>query len=154
MREGTFTAADPTERDGTALLGMCQSIARWYQPAGPLAPQELAARYIDIALAIVCAQRPARGRTTRKPGEGRRHMNDDICSTISAAPICPRNPTRWLIAAAENSLARHRATWLKPSIDAPSCGLRTGDGDRADAEFVRGANGDRAAVGDHTLENK
>ncbi|MFX0574594.1 hypothetical protein [Nocardia nepalensis] len=38
---------------------MCQSIARWYKPDGPLPPRELAARCVDIALAAG-AERTAR----------------------------------------------------------------------------------------------
>jgi hypothetical protein len=38
-----------------ALLGMCQSVARWYHADGPLSPEEIAARYVDIALMTVGA---------------------------------------------------------------------------------------------------
>lgn len=51
---GSFTIADPAETS-RALLGMCQSVARWYHPDGPLSPEELAARYVDIALMTVGA---------------------------------------------------------------------------------------------------
>jgi hypothetical protein len=32
---------------------MCQSIPRWYQPGGALTPEQIAARYVDIALHTV-----------------------------------------------------------------------------------------------------
>ncbi|UQS23767.1 TetR/AcrR family transcriptional regulator [Amycolatopsis thermalba] len=50
--QGIFTVAQPAET-ARALLGMCQSIARWYHPTGPMAPEEVAQRYIDIALMTV-----------------------------------------------------------------------------------------------------
>ncbi|RRO20664.1 TetR/AcrR family transcriptional regulator [Saccharopolyspora rhizosphaerae] len=52
--DGTFFVDDPVETS-RALLGMCQSVARWYHPDGPLSPEELAARYVDIALMTVGA---------------------------------------------------------------------------------------------------
>ncbi|MEW2502612.1 TetR/AcrR family transcriptional regulator [Amycolatopsis sp. NPDC047767] len=54
-REGVFTVAHP-EETVRAVLGMCQSIARWYQPGGPLKPEELAGRYVDLALRTVGAR--------------------------------------------------------------------------------------------------
>lgn len=54
-REGVFSAADPAETS-RALLGMCQSIARWYRPGGRLRHAEVATRYIDIALRTVGAR--------------------------------------------------------------------------------------------------
>lgn len=61
VRDSTFTATYPAET-ARALLGMCQSIARWYQPGGALTPAQLAERYVDIALRTVGV--PAR------PGSG------------------------------------------------------------------------------------
>ncbi|MCX4092937.1 TetR/AcrR family transcriptional regulator [Nocardia sp. alder85J] len=55
VADGTFDAAHPDET-ARALLGMCQSIARWYQPDGPLGPHELAERYVGIALAAARAR--------------------------------------------------------------------------------------------------
>jgi AcrR family transcriptional regulator len=52
VRDGVLTATRPAET-ARALLGMCQSIARWYQPAGLLTPEELSDRYVDIALMTV-----------------------------------------------------------------------------------------------------
>ncbi|MQY27852.1 TetR/AcrR family transcriptional regulator [Nocardia aurantia] len=54
VADGTFATPHPDET-ARALLGMCQSIARWYQPGGPLDPDELAARYVGIALAAARA---------------------------------------------------------------------------------------------------
>ncbi len=53
-RDGAFSVADPAET-ARALLGMCQSIARWYQPGGRLRPDDVAARYVAIALNTVGA---------------------------------------------------------------------------------------------------
>jgi AcrR family transcriptional regulator len=55
VRDGAFTVADPAETS-RALLGMCQSIARWYRPGGRLRAGELAARYVEIARMAVGAQ--------------------------------------------------------------------------------------------------
>lgn len=63
--QGVFSPADPVET-ARALLGMCQSVARWYHPGGPLDAEQLAERYVDIALRTVgLDERPgtcARGR--------------------------------------------------------------------------------------------
>ncbi|EHR50777.1 transcriptional regulator [Saccharomonospora marina XMU15] len=55
VRDGVFTATVP-EETARAVLGMCQSIARWYRPDGPLSPADVARRYIDIALLTVGAR--------------------------------------------------------------------------------------------------
>ncbi|MDQ0376059.1 TetR/AcrR family transcriptional regulator [Amycolatopsis thermophila] len=56
--QGVFRVTRPAET-ARALLGMCQSIARWYHPTGPMQPEEVAQRYIDIALMTVGVhQRP------------------------------------------------------------------------------------------------
>lgn len=52
VADGTFSTAVP-EETARALLGMCQSIARWYQPDGRLKPHDLAERYVEIALGTV-----------------------------------------------------------------------------------------------------
>jgi AcrR family transcriptional regulator len=49
VRAGVFTTDYPAET-ARAILGMCQSIARWYRPGGPLPPEKLADRYVDITL--------------------------------------------------------------------------------------------------------
>lgn len=54
---GVFVVDDVPETV-RALLGMGQSIARWYQIDGPLTPDEVAARYTAIALRVVGCQAP------------------------------------------------------------------------------------------------
>jgi hypothetical protein len=54
VRDGVFTATEPVET-ARALLGMCQSIGRWYHSDGALSPPEVANRYVDIALLTVGA---------------------------------------------------------------------------------------------------
>lgn len=53
--EGSFevTSAEVTAR---ALLGMFQAIAVWYDPGGPVTPEELAAQYVDVAAHTVGAR--------------------------------------------------------------------------------------------------
>jgi len=53
---GVFELSRP-EDTARALLGMCQAVATWYTPTGPLSPQDVAARYVDIALRAVGASR-------------------------------------------------------------------------------------------------
>lgn len=50
--EGVFTVKVPKEA-ARAVLGMCQSIARWYRPGGRLTPTAVASRYVDLALNTV-----------------------------------------------------------------------------------------------------
>ncbi|MFZ2175495.1 MAG: TetR/AcrR family transcriptional regulator [Rhodococcus sp. (in: high G+C Gram-positive bacteria)] len=57
VSRGVFTTSDTAETV-RALLGMCQHIPRWYQPGGALTPEQIATRYIDIALHTV-GYRPA-----------------------------------------------------------------------------------------------
>ncbi|WP_211340885.1 TetR/AcrR family transcriptional regulator [Xylanimonas allomyrinae] len=47
-----FATPDP-EGCGRAILSMCQGIAGWYRPDGSDAPQDVARRYVAIALAAV-----------------------------------------------------------------------------------------------------
>jgi AcrR family transcriptional regulator len=55
VTEGAFVAPH-TDETVRAVLGMCQSIARWYQPDGPVTPPDLVERYVDIALMAVGCQ--------------------------------------------------------------------------------------------------
>lgn len=57
-RSGVFDVEDPAETT-RAMLGMCQSIPRWYHAEGTLTPQEVARKYVAIALKTVGAP-PAR----------------------------------------------------------------------------------------------
>jgi AcrR family transcriptional regulator len=60
VRAKVFTVAEPAETS-RALLGMCQAIATWYHDGGPLRPEKLADRYVDIALMTVgVKEKPAR----------------------------------------------------------------------------------------------
>ena len=56
---------DDTEETVRALLGMCQSVARWYRLDGPFTPDEVARRYTVLALRIV-------GYAPETPGDKRR----------------------------------------------------------------------------------
>ncbi len=51
---GAFDVEDSAETT-RALLGMCQSIPRWYHSEGTLSPQEVAKKYVKIALKMVGA---------------------------------------------------------------------------------------------------
>lgn len=51
-RDGRFRTAQP-EECSRAILSMCQGIASWYSLAGPVPPEEMADRYVAIALAAV-----------------------------------------------------------------------------------------------------
>jgi AcrR family transcriptional regulator len=63
VAQGLFEVDDAPDTT-RALLGMCQAVANWYHDGGPLQPQEIADRYVAIALRTVGARvRPApRGR--------------------------------------------------------------------------------------------
>lgn len=59
--DGEFSTEDP-ETCGRAILSMCQGIAGWYRPDGPVPPEEISARYVDVALAVVGRRRRPRRR--------------------------------------------------------------------------------------------
>ena len=52
---GAMKMASPRDT-ARAVLGMCQAIATWYRPEGELSPQQMAARYVDIAMHAVGAR--------------------------------------------------------------------------------------------------
>ncbi|MGW5072221.1 TetR/AcrR family transcriptional regulator [Rhodococcus sp. NPDC004095] len=55
VEESVF--ATPLPRDAArAIINMGQSVCAWWRPDGPLAPEELAQRYADLALAMVQAR--------------------------------------------------------------------------------------------------
>lgn len=56
VEEGIFDVTDP-RGTGRALVGMIQSIASWFHPAGPQSPQDLARAYLDVAVHAVGAKR-------------------------------------------------------------------------------------------------
>ena len=60
---GAFGTEDPDEC-GRAILSMCQGIASWYRPDGPMTPGETASRYVQIALAAVECEPVARAKLT------------------------------------------------------------------------------------------
>jgi len=69
-RDGSFRPTDPHET-ARALLGMCIAIPRWYHPGGPLTPQRLADRYVDIALMTVGANASKSASASPRPDGGR-----------------------------------------------------------------------------------
>lgn len=48
VEAGLFTTPYPRE-SSTAVITMCTGVAQWFQPEGPLTPEELAERYRQIA---------------------------------------------------------------------------------------------------------
>jgi AcrR family transcriptional regulator len=48
VREGQFQVSYPRDT-ARALLGMIQSISTWFKPEGPMTPQTVAKRYLEIA---------------------------------------------------------------------------------------------------------
>jgi AcrR family transcriptional regulator len=54
VERGIFRVAHPADTT-RALLGMLQAIADWYHPDGPIGPEQLAERYVEIALSAVGA---------------------------------------------------------------------------------------------------
>lgn len=48
LRNGTFTTGEPTATR-LALLDMCNGVARWFSPRGPLPAAALAEHYADLA---------------------------------------------------------------------------------------------------------
>jgi AcrR family transcriptional regulator len=57
ITQRAFTTEYPAEA-GRAVLTMCQAVPKWFRLDGPLTPEELAQRYIAIALGTV-GHRPA-----------------------------------------------------------------------------------------------
>ncbi len=49
---GVFTTAHPRDA-GRALATMCVGVSTWYRPDGPLAPDELVARNLELAHGLV-----------------------------------------------------------------------------------------------------
>jgi AcrR family transcriptional regulator len=65
ITQRAFTTPYPVET-GRAILTMCHSVPRWFNPDGPLTPQELAQRYVTIAFNAVGHRPPAKRRTGTK----------------------------------------------------------------------------------------
>jgi len=70
VRTGIFSVTEPRDTS-RALLGMIQAIATWYRPDGDLSPDDVAARYVDIAAHTVGAT-PAILVRVRSPRKARR----------------------------------------------------------------------------------
>ncbi|MFE3198108.1 TetR/AcrR family transcriptional regulator [Embleya sp. NPDC059237] len=49
---GEFTTPYPIDA-GRAVITCCQAVANWYRPTGPLTPQQIADRYVQISLSTV-----------------------------------------------------------------------------------------------------
>lgn len=58
IEEGSFTTDYPSDA-ARAVLTMCLGIANWYDPRGPLGPDDVADRYTSFALGIV-GHRPSK----------------------------------------------------------------------------------------------
>ncbi|MCW0191194.1 MAG: TetR/AcrR family transcriptional regulator [Rhodococcus sp.] len=52
VASGDFAVTD-TEETVRAILGMAQSLPRWFQTGGPMSPTQLAQKYVDIAFHTV-----------------------------------------------------------------------------------------------------
>lgn len=68
VHNGAFHTEHPVEA-GRALLTMCHAVARWYHLGGELTPEELADRYVTLALGMLehrSAKR--RSRPSSRPG--------------------------------------------------------------------------------------
>ncbi|MEI4272554.1 TetR family transcriptional regulator [Klenkia sp. LSe6-5] len=52
VRAGQLAVADPGTA-ARAVVTLCTAIPQWYRPAGPLAPEQLAAQYVGYALALL-----------------------------------------------------------------------------------------------------
>jgi AcrR family transcriptional regulator len=61
VASGRFTT--PYPRDAArAVVTMCTALPQWYRPDGPLTPEQIAERYVHLALATVQARRRHRAR--------------------------------------------------------------------------------------------
>ena len=52
VEQGAFHVGDTAEAT-RALLGMLQAIPRWYVDSGPLTPEDVATRYVDLSLSLM-----------------------------------------------------------------------------------------------------
>lgn len=58
VRQGVFQCSDGSQAS-IALVTMCNGVANWYRPEGPLSPQQIADRYATFALQLVGASSAA-----------------------------------------------------------------------------------------------
>lgn len=52
VRDGRFRAEHPREA-GRAVVTMCTALPTWWRPGGPLTPEEVAERYVGLALDVM-----------------------------------------------------------------------------------------------------
>ena len=69
IETAAFEVAYPVEAR-RAILAMCRGVSAWYDASGSLAAEEVAIRYVDLALQVVGSKRPSRlpQQATRQPG--------------------------------------------------------------------------------------
>ena len=65
VAQGVFVVDDAAEAT-RAVLGMLQAIARWYDETGPLAPSEVADRYVGLCLATLGVPQSTRANLTHE----------------------------------------------------------------------------------------
>ncbi|MGW4804562.1 TetR/AcrR family transcriptional regulator [Kitasatospora sp. NPDC004272] len=65
VAEGIFLTPYPDDAR-RAVIAMCNAVAQWYRPEGPSTVEELAERYVSLALTVV----EYRPRTVRRPARG------------------------------------------------------------------------------------
>lgn len=65
VAEGIFLTPYPDDAR-RAVIAMCNAIAQWYSPDGPVTVDELVERYVSLALTVV----EYRPRTVRRAGRG------------------------------------------------------------------------------------
>jgi AcrR family transcriptional regulator len=67
VRSGEFRPR-PSRTTALALIGMCNWVAFWFNPAGPQSPEEVAEQMAEMAVALV-AQSPERTPTSPRPDD-------------------------------------------------------------------------------------
>ncbi|MFE1317281.1 TetR family transcriptional regulator [Kitasatospora phosalacinea] len=65
VADGVFLTPYPDDAR-RAVIAMCNAIAQWYRPEGPVGIEELVERYVSLALTVV----EYRPRTVRRPARG------------------------------------------------------------------------------------
>jgi AcrR family transcriptional regulator len=111
--DGAFSTNHPVDA-ARAILSMCQAVADWYRPGGPLGEAELAKRYAEIALDTV-GHRPRPGRS----GAASFHA-PDIADATERGPAPPCDPALATSAAATSAPATSA-----PATSAASAPLNT-----------------------------
>ena len=164
VRRGVFRVAYATDTT-RALLGMLQAIANWYHIDGPITPQQLAQRYVEIAVNTFDAGRARRTPRSKAPREVHTPSSpsSNTCQATSPPNRTGRKPERGkdpaishsTVSAAvdtgrmNDSLTRSPAqSAMAPQASSGHCPSSAGPGspDRGEAaEFVdEDVGGDRA----------